>query len=62
MDVDIKKESETIWLSRDSDDNRIWLHPYSKTVIHTYTDYEGVEHKRWLHKANLKLIQKCMMR
>lgn len=42
-------------MSRDSDDNRLWLHPYSKTVLHTYTDYEGVEHKRWITESQFEI-------
>ena len=55
MDVDIKKESKTIWVSRDSDDNRLWVHPHSKPVLHTYTDYQGVEHKRSVTEIQIEI-------
>lgn len=55
MDVDIKNESKTIWVSRDSDDNRLWVHPHSKPVLHTYTDYQGVEHKRWVTEIQIEI-------
>lgn len=44
-----------MWVSRDSEDNRLWLHPNSKPVLHTYTDYQGVEHKRWVTETQLEM-------
>ena len=46
---------KTMWVSRDSDDNRLWIHPHSKPVLHTYTDYQGVEHKRWVTERQIEI-------
>lgn len=46
---------KTMWVSRDKDDNRLWVHPHSKPVLHTYTDYEGVEHNRWVTESQFEI-------
>lgn len=44
-----------MWISRDKDDNRLWIHPYSHPVLHTYTDYEGKEHIRWVTESQIEI-------
>lgn len=54
-EVNDLESPKTMWVSRDGDDNRLWLHPHSKPVLHTYTDYEGIEHKRWVTESQFEI-------
>lgn len=40
-----------MWIARDKEDDRLWIHPYSKPVLYKYTDSEGNEHERWVTES-----------
>ena len=44
-----------MWVARDKDDNRLWIHPYSKPVLHRYTDYEGHEQERYVTESQFEI-------
>lgn len=44
-----------MWISRDKESNRLWIHPYSKPVIHRYVDYEGNEHENWVTESQYEI-------
>lgn len=46
-----------MWVARDKD-GRLWIHPYSKPVLHKYTDYEGNEHERWVTESQFEIDSK----
>ena len=43
-----------MWLTRDKD-NRLWVHPYSKPVLHTYVDRNGVEQYRYVTESQFEI-------
>lgn len=47
-----------MWITRDKDDNRLWIHPYSNPIIHTYTDFNGKINKRWVSETQFEINPK----
>ena len=43
-----------MWISRDLD-GRLWIHPYSRPVLHEYMDYEGNIQKRWVTESQFEV-------
>lgn len=44
-----------MWIARDKEDGRLWIHPYSKPVLHEYIDYEGNKHERWVTESQIEI-------
>lgn len=43
-----------MWISRDPD-GCLWIHPYSRPVLHEYTDYKGNNQKRWVTESQFEV-------